>query len=268
LIWHQLLGNERAPMAPDAQHGSLLGPWYSGREIAALLDGFGARYRRYDTDRALSDAVAGMIAGGRAVAVFQGRAEFGPRALGARSIVGDPRDSRMQSTLNLKIKFRESFRPFAPSVLAERAADYFDQPRNHESPYMLLVAPVNERRRVAGGDNGRTGLDRVNTVRSTIPAVTHVDHSARVQTVDPHRSPRFHALLTAFERLTGCPVLVNTSFNVRGEPIVNTPEEAYRCFMATGLDALVLEDCVLLKEEQPAETAPGARSYTAHVAED
>ncbi len=267
LIWHQLLGKERVPVRPDAQHGSLLGPGHSSGEIAEFIGRAGAAARRYENAEELAAAVARLIAEGCVVGLFQGRAEFGPRALGARSIVGDPRNPSMQSTMNLKIKFRESFRPFAPAVLAGRAPEYFELGAGQESPYMLLVAPVGSGHRLSGAEGGRTGLERVKELRSTIPAVTHVDFSARVQTVDPERNPRFHALLSAFERLTACPVLVNTSFNVRGEPIVNTPEEAYRCFMATGMDVLVLEDFVLLKKEQPTPEVP-AVSHHAGFAPD
>jgi carbamoyltransferase len=188
--------------------------------------------------------------------------EFGPRALGARSILGDARSPKMQATMNLKIKFRESFRPFAPCVLAEYAHEWFDLKEGEESPYMLLVAAVREEHRVPIPADLREVMEkdpdlrrRVNIVRSSVPAITHVDHSARLQTVDAERNPRFHRLLRAFHRLTGCPVLVNTSFNVRGEPIVCTPQDAYRCFLATEMDALVLEDCVLHKKELELEAA-------------
>jgi len=187
--------------------------------------------------------------------------EFGPRALGARSILGDARSDAMQSVMNLKIKFRESFRPFAPSVLAERAGEFFALENGQESPYMLLVAPVREDKRAAqnGGGEGLRGIDRLKLRRSVIPAVTHVDYSARVQTVDRARHGRFWRLLRAFEAKTGCPVIINTSFNVRGEPIVCTPEQAWGCFMATQMDALVLEDFVLLKEAQPQNEKTGRR---------
>ena len=200
--------------------------------------------------------MAALLAEGKIVGWFHGRMEFGPRALGARSILGDPRSPAMQADMNLRIKFRESFRPFAPIVLAEHAPEWFELRPGTESPYMALVAPVHERHRVPiGADDLRTMQQdpdlcaRVNVVRSTIPAVTHVDFSARVQTVDRERHPRLHGLLEAFHALTGCPVLVNTSFNVRGEPIVCTPAEAYRCYRATGINALVLEDYVLLKSD-------------------
>ena len=206
------------------------------------------------------------LAEGKVVGWFQGRMEFGPRALGARSILGDPRSPAMQATMNLKIKFRESFRPFAPAVLLDRAAEWFDLQPGHESPYMLLVAPVRQDRRVKIGAEGLRTMNedpdlrqRVNVVRSEIPAVTHVDYSARIQTVDEERNPRFTRLLEAFERLTGCPVLVNTSFNVRGEPIVCTPEDAYRCFLATDMDVLVLEDVVVTKDAASRKAGAMAR---------
>jgi carbamoyltransferase len=192
--------------------------------------------------------------------------EFGPRSLGARSILGDPRSPAMQATMNLKIKFRESFRPFAPAVLRERASEWFDMRADHESPYMLLVAPVLEHRRTQIDTEAQQVMEydpdlrrRVNIVRSEIPAVTHVDYSARVQTVDVQRNPRFYRLLEAFDRLTGCPVLVNTSFNVRGEPIVCTPDDAYRCFLATDMDALVLEDFIIVKDSEGREAGLEAR---------
>ena len=192
--------------------------------------------------------------------------EFGPRALGARSILGDPRSPRMQATMNLKIKFRESFRPFAPSVLQEHAHEWFGVAPGQESPYMLLVAPVLERHRVPIAPEDLEVMashpdlrQRVNVIRSTVPAITHVDYSARLHTVDPERNPRFHGLLETFRRLTGCPVLVNTSFNVRGEPIVCTPQDAYRCFLATGMDALVLEDYILYKRAMRQQVNGAAR---------
>ena len=197
--------------------------------------------------------------------------EFGPRALGARSILGDPRSHDMQSTMNRKIKFRESFRPFAPSVLRDRAAEYFDVRPCEDSPYMTLTAPVaaRHRRQPDGGDApGARGLDRVKLVRSNVPAVTHIDYSARVQTVDPERHGRYGALLRAFEARTGCPVVINTSFNVSGEPIVCRPEHAYRCFMATGMDALVLERFVLLKEAQPNATSVDCNAYLSQFEPD
>jgi carbamoyltransferase len=264
-VWHQLLGRPRRP-AGDSQKGSFLGPAFSRGEIERFLNAVEAPHERFGDEAALMDHVVGLLAEEKVVGWFQGRMEFGPRALGARSILGDPRSPRMQATLNRKIKFRESFRPFAPIVLREHAADWFGLDPRHESPYMLVVAPVLERHRCpVGADDARVMAHdpdlrrRVNVVRSTIPAVTHVDCSARLQTVDEARNPRTYRLLRAFHARTGCPVLVNTSFNVRGEPIVCTPAEAYRCFLATDMDALVLEDCVLLKEEMRAEVGQAAR---------
>jgi carbamoyltransferase len=252
-IWHQLLGKPRQASAADSQQGSLLGPRFAETEIRAFLDGVGARYREFPDDASLCRHVADLIASEKVVGWFQGRMEFGPRALGGRSILGDSRSPRMQSVMNLKIKFRESFRPFAPSVLQECAGEYFELDSHVESPYMLLVAPVRASQRLPldGQEQRLKGLDRLKVARSRIPAVTHVDYSARVQTVDQARHGRYYEVLRAFYEKTGCPVIINTSFNVRGEPIVCAPEHAYRCFMATNMDALVLERFVLLKEDQP-----------------
>ena len=237
-IWHQLLDNAREIRTPDAQRGSLLGPRATDDAVRTLLDGAAAVYDEYPDDVSLCAAVAGLLASGHVVGWFQGRMEFGPRALGSRSILGDPRHRDMQSVMNRKIKFRESFRPFAPAVLRERVDEYFEMRPEEDSPYMLLVAPVRGNHRLAtdGGSDGLRGLDKLKAVRSDVPAVTHVDYSARVQTVDVVRHARFAALLRAFESRTGCPVLINTSFNVRGEPIVCAPEHAYRCFMATNME--------------------------------
>ena len=254
-VWYQLLNNTRQPRTTDSQKGSLLGPSFSNGQIEQFLTSAGAIASSYKDEQELLDVVAGLLAAGKIVGWFSGRMEFGPRALGARSILGDARNPSMQATMNLKIKFRESFRPFAPCVLQERAHEYFDIEPDRPSPYMLLVAPVSDEQRVPVSSEDQQKMrgdpdlrQRVNVIRSTIPAVTHVDHSARIQTVDPERHGRFYRLMKTFERLTGCPVLVNTSFNVRGEPIVCRPEEAYRCFLATEMDALVLENQVLLKE--------------------
>ena len=262
-IWHQLLDRPRTARKPDAQHGSLLGPRATDDAIRSFLEDTGAAYEEYPDDATLCDAVARLLSRQQVVGWFQGRMEFGPRALGARSILGDARSPTMQSVMNRKIKFRESFRPFAPSVLRERAADYFHVRPQEDSPYMLLVAPVREARRrpIATGTNAGGGLNGVRVARSDIPAVTHVDYSARVQTVDDQRHGRFAALLRAFEVRTGCPVLINTSFNVRGEPIVCAPEHAYRCFQATDMDVLVLERFVLRKEAQPHRASTDARAY-------
>jgi carbamoyltransferase len=248
--YHMHKSQPRVSACPcDRMHGSYLGPSYSQSEIETRLKAAGARFSVLG-ESALIDAAAEALASEKAVGWFQGRMEFGPRALGARSILGDPRSPRMQSTLNLKVKYRESFRPFAPSVLREDAADWFDLDR--DSPYMLLVAPVVERRRrsMTPEEDALFGIEKLNVVRSEIPAVTHVDYSARVQTVDHRTNPRYHALLTAFKTRTGCPMLVNTSFNVRGEPIVCSPEDAFRCFMGTEIEVLVIGDCLLLKEDQ------------------
>jgi carbamoyltransferase len=252
LIWHRHVGRPRALVeGEDGMRGAYLGPEFSPREIVArVLDQWAAPYERLDREDLLR-RVAELLADGKIVAWFDGRMEFGPRALGSRSILGDPRNPRMQAQMNLKIKFRESFRPFAPSVLEERASDYFDL--ECESPYMLLVAPVRaERRRTLTAEQEHLwGIDKLNVARSDIPAVTHVDYSARVQTVARDRNPNYYDLIKMFETLTGCPVLVNTSFNVRGEPIVCTPEDAYRCFMRTHIDYLVLYPFLLDKARQP-----------------
>jgi carbamoyltransferase len=248
-VWHQLEGQPRRPQPGDAMSGGYLGPSFSNEEIEQSLTAIGACYRRV-ADDALFQEVAGELAAGKVVGWFQGRMEFGPRALGGRSILGDARSPRMQSEMNLKIKYRESFRPFAPSVLRERVSEYFNL--DADSPYMLIVAPVKESRRrpVPEGQEGLWGIDLLNVPRSDIPAVTHVDYSARVQTVHRDTNPRYYRLLKAFEAVTGCAVLVNTSFNVRGEPIVCSPADAYRCFMRSEMDVLVLENCVLSKGDQ------------------
>ena len=248
--WHEYLGQPREPAHGDAMHGSYLGPRYSNDEIRGALEAQHATFRELD-DNILYDLVAALLNQEKVVGWFQGRMEFGPRALGGRSIVGDPRSPSMQSTMNLKIKYRESFRPFAPSVLAERVGDYFEQ--GTPSPYMLLVAQVRENLRIPVNEEQQHlfGIEKLHVPRSTIPAVTHVDFSARIQTVHEETNPRYYRLLKAFEEKSGCAVLVNTSFNVRGEPIVCTPEDAYRCFMRTEMDYLVLENFLLAKSEQP-----------------
>ena len=249
-IWHQLLDRPRTPQFPDGQGGSLLGPKFETPEIQRFLDSVGAKYQVLSNEEDLLKTVARLIATDKVIGWVQGRMEFGPRALGCRSILGDARSCNMQSVMNVKIKFRESFRPFAPSVLQERVSDHFDMQPDQESPYMLLVAPVKSEHRQQDVTSA-TGLDRVKQCRSHIPAVTHVDYSARIQTIDAQRHGRYYRLLKAFEEQTGSPVVINTSFNVRGEPIVCTPEQAYRCFLATNMDVLVLEDALLLKEDQP-----------------
>ncbi|MBE2179985.1 MAG: carbamoyltransferase [Chthoniobacterales bacterium] len=256
--WFHHLGNPRTPRRPDAQHGSCLGPSFSSQEVCEAFDRLGAVYRICRSQGELARMVAGEIAAGKIVGHFAGRAEFGPRALGQRSLLGDPRRQDMQRRMNLAIKFRESFRPFAPAVLSGRQGDYFEL--EQESPYMLLVAPVRGGRLPpSDGAEALQGLDKLKSVRGELPAVTHVDGSARIQTVRRGDSPRFHAILQAFGELTGCPVLVNTSFNIRGEPIVHSPADAYRCFMFTDMDVLVAEDCILFKADQP--PMAGAAEY-------
>ena len=266
-VWHQLLGNARTPLTPDAQSGSFLGPEFDEADCRAALDDAEAVYEFFEDESELADTIAELLAGERVIGHFHGRMEFGPRALGNRSILGDARSARMQRQMNLKIKFRESFRPFAPSVLAQHASDWFALGAGTESPYMLVVAPVHPQRRLAA-DQGLQGLDRLKQARSEIPAVTHVDDSARIQTVDAQRHPRFHAILEAFHRRTGCPVLVNTSFNVRGEPIVCTPQDAWRCFMATDMDVLVVGNFLLRKDQQRASGGPAREEHLAQFAPD
>ena len=265
-VWHQLLEKPRHASTVDHQKGSFLGRAFSSSDVTAFLDRAGAKYRRASSEAELVDQVVDLLTKEKIVGWFQGRMEFGPRALGARSIIGDPRSPKMQATMNLKIKFRESFRPFAPVVLRDEASKWFALDAGHESPYMLLVAPVLESHRLPITDDERQTMandpdlrNRVNVPRSDVPAVTHVDYSARLQTIDPDRNPRMTSLLRAFFKQTGCPVLVNTSFNVRGEPIVCSPEDAYRCFLGTEMDALVLEDVVLLKEDVAAKLDTASR---------
>ena len=246
--YHMQLGRDRS-VNGDAMQGSYLGPAFEQADIQARLSACGAKFESM-ADSALVAACATDLAQGKALGWFQGRMEFGPRALGNRSVIGDPRSPTMQKTLNLKVKYRESFRPFAPSVLRERVADWFEI--DGDSPYMLLVADVvkSRRREMTHAEQKLFGIDKLNVSRSDIPAVTHVDYSARIQTVDQRTNPRYHALLSEFERQTGCPVLVNTSFNVRGEPIVGSPEDAFRCFMGTELDVLAVGNCYLRKDQQ------------------
>lgn len=249
-VHYHYLNQPRKCQGPgDAMRGSYLGPRFVNEDIEASLKKLEAPYERV-ADADLFQRVAEYLAEGKVIGWMQGPMEFGPRALGGRSILGDPRSEKMQSVMNLKIKYRESFRPFAPSVLRERVSDYFEM--DTDSPYMLLVAPVVEKRRraVRPDQQGLWGIDLLNVPKSDIPAVTHVDYSARVQTVTPDTNPRYYQLLKAFEARTGCGVLINTSFNVRGEPIVCTPEDAYRCFMRTEMDVLVLENCLVFKEQQ------------------
>ena len=251
LIWHRHLKRPRTVTAgKDAMRGAYLGPEFSPDEIRAYLDAQGATYERVER-HCLLERVARLLAEEKVVGWFDGRMEFGPRALGARSILGDPRSPRMQAQMNLKIKFREGFRPFAPSVLRERVHDYFEL--DADSPYMLLVAPIRRERQIpmTAEQRGLWGIDQLNVLRSDIPAVTHIDYSARIQTVSQDTNRNYYDLIKEFERLTGCAVLVNTSFNVRGEPIVCTPADAYQCFMRTHIDYLVLGPFLLDKTQQP-----------------
>lgn len=262
-IWHQLLENERTrgDGAGDSQRGSYLGPAFSDEEIATFLDSTDAVYSTCESDDALCSRVADLIASENVIGWFQGRMEFGPRALGARSIIGDARSQKMQSVMNLKIKFRESFRPFAPIVMRDHVHEYFEMRENEDSPYMLQVAPVRESIRNEMPDDyaDKFGIEKLNYARSSVPAITHVDFSARIQTVDAIRNPLLYSLLQKFYEQTGCPVLINTSFNVRSEPIVCTPEDAYRCFLMTDMDVLVLGHHILLKSEQPQQMTDADR---------
>jgi carbamoyltransferase len=249
-VWHRYLNEERyITEKQDSQRGSYLGPVFSNNEIKNFLDNNQYPYHLLPQD-ARAHIIAKQIAAGKILGYMAGRMEFGPRALGARSILGDPRNPETQSVMNLKIKYRESFRPFAPSVIMERVSEYFDT--NEPSPYMLLVAKVRKERCFPQpSSNGLGILERLNFKRSDMPAVTHIDYSARIQTVSQKDKPDYYAVISEFEKLTGCAVIVNTSFNIRGEPIVCTPEDAYKCFMRTKMDVLVMEDCILYKEEQP-----------------
>ncbi|WP_228386302.1 carbamoyltransferase family protein [Ornithinicoccus halotolerans] len=256
-FWHRELGRPRTPEPADGQQGSLLGPSFTPDDVQLYLDGQGARYHTARDEEELIERVCDWLEQGLVIGWFQGRMEFGPRALGARSIIADPRRAEMQRTVNTKIKFRESFRPFAPSVLREYAHDPFEVPPGADLPYMTTTSRVRESQRVALDDEAVDRshspdlVTRVSVVRSTLPAVTHVDYSARLHTVDPERHGRFHRLLSRFHGRTGCPAVLNTSFNVRGEPIVHSPHDALGCFLTTDMDALVLQDCLLLKDQQP-----------------
>ncbi|MGE0821929.1 MAG: carbamoyltransferase [Candidatus Binatia bacterium] len=267
LVWHHFLKHSRLPHPHDSQKGSLLGPAFRNDTISLYLDSIGAHYEYVADEEDLVNRVAALLAQERIIGWFHGRMEYGPRALGSRSIIGDARSPHMQQQMNLKIKFRESFRPFAPCVLREHVSDVFAMQPSEDSPYMLMVAPVRDDWRTPlSADDKRKMQDpdlrvRVAVRRSHIPAVTHVDYSARVQTVDPERHGRFYRLIRRFYELTDCPVIVNTSFNIRGEPIVCTPEDAYRCFMATNIDCLVLENHLLFKDAQPSYLLQDAELY-------
>ena len=249
-IWHSYLDNPRnANMVDDSMQGAYLGGRFSNQEVADYLDRIDAKYTELD-DVELMPRLAELLDQENVIGWFNGRMEFGPRALGGRSVIGDPRSTKMQSIMNLKIKYRESFRPFAPAIKADRVSEWFHLDRN--SPYMLLVAPVREEKRLTMTEEQKQlfGIDKLNIPRSEIPAITHIDYSARVQTVHAETNPRFYDLISHFEKRTNCPVLINTSFNVRGEPIVYTPEDAYRCFMRTEMDYLVMENILLAKTDQ------------------
>ena len=265
LVWYQILGNPRKTEQIDMQNGSLLGPSYSDEQIQTFLDRIGAKYHTYGDFEELIDKVSDLISDGSVIGWFQDRLEFGPRALGNRSIIGDARSEQMQSLMNLKIKFRESFRPFAPCVLREDVDKYFKMRHEEDSPYMLLVADVKEDIRLPNnpGTSGLKGLDKLRAKRSIIPAVTHVDYSARIQTVDPQRHHKMHRLMSRFKEKTGCSVIINTSFNIRGEPIVCSPEHAYRCFMATDMDVLVMQNQLLYKNEQSKAMQQSVDKYIA-----
>ncbi len=254
VAWHQHFKASRQPVAGDAMKGTYLGPAFSNSEIRDYLTSIKAPFHALE-DPLLFDRLAELLDQGKVVGWFNGRMEFGPRALGARSIIGDPRNQQMQSVMNLKIKYRESFRPFAPSVLEQEVSNQFEL--NAKSPYMLLVAPVKKElcQSMTAEQEKLFGIEKLNVPRSSLPAITHVDYSARVQTVSDRTNPRYFNLIKSFQRRTGCPTLVNTSFNVRGEPIVCNPQDAYRCFMRTEMDVLVLQNQLLLKEEQPQEEA-------------
>ncbi len=250
VAWYDYHDGDRRTNGHDSMRGSLLGPRYSREEIKAQLDAAGAQYLEIE-DKELFPRLAGLLAEENVIGWFQGRMEFGPRALGARSIIGDPRSPKMQSVMNLKIKYRESFRPFAPSVLIDNVSEYFDQDR--ASPYMLIVAPVRDELRIPLTKEQQQlfGIEKLKLKRSELPAITHVDYSARIQTVHSETNPRYYELIKTFGERTGCPMVVNTSFNVRGEPIVCTPADAYRCFMRTEMDCLAIENFLLLKSDQP-----------------
>ena len=274
LIWHHLLNRPRLVDPEDSQQGSLLGPSFPDSDIKLYLDSIGARYEYFEDETELLDRVAQLIEQEKVIGWFQGRMEYGPRALGCRSIIGDARSTRLQSVMNLKVKFRESFRPFAPCVLRECVEEVVEVEPSVQSPYMLIVAGVRESLRLPLSPEHHRRLQdpdlrvRVSVPRSTLPAITHVDYSARIQTVDESRHGRFYRLMRRFYERTGCPVVINSSFNIRGEPIVCLPDDAYCCFMATEMDCLVMERCLLLKEEQPEGSAHDSTVYQAQYALD
>ena len=270
MVWYQLLDNPRTPCQPDGQSGSYLGPEFGDDEIRKFLESRSAVFEHITDQDTLAERVADCLADQRVVGLHHGRMEFGPRALGSRSILGDPRSQEMQKVMNLKIKFRESFRPFAPSVLREHVSDYFEMQENEDSPYMLMVADVVDSRRTDCESelNSASGLNKLPVMRSEVPAITHVDFSARVQTVDEERHGLYHKIISKFHDKTGCPMVINTSFNVRGEPIVCAPEDSYNCFMATNMDVLVVGSFLLKKEDQPGAAEIPLEDYLAKFALD
>lgn len=274
LVWHRVLGQPRRVGSRDSQKASQLGPAFSNDEVGLYLDSVGARYELFPVEGDLLKRVAQLLGDEKVVGWFHGRMEYGPRALGARSILGDPRSPRMQQVMNVKIKFRESFRPFAPCVLKEHAHEVFGMEEGQESPYMLIVAPIREKWRTQLSEEDQLRMQdpdlrvRVAVPRSTLPAITHVDYSARIQTVDAERHGRLYRLMQTFYQRTACPVIVNTSFNIRGEPIVCTPEDAFRCFLGTDMDCLVLENYVLLKDQQATQSLQDVEFYKAQYALD
>lgn len=270
MVWYQLLENARTSGKLDGQGASYLGPTFDDDEIRGFLESQSAVFEHIPDEDNLAERVADCLAGQQVVGLHHGRMEFGPRALGSRSILGDPRSQDMQKTMNLKIKFRESFRPFAPSVLREHVSDYFEMRESEDSPYMLMVADVIDARRTDCESelNNAQGLDKLPVIRSEVPAITHVDFSARVQTVDEERHGLYRAIIAKFHDKTGCPMVINTSFNVRGEPIVCTPEDSYNCFMATNMDVLVVGPFLLRKKEQPGAAEIPLEDYLAKFALD
>lgn len=267
-VWYQLLNNPRKTQPDDLQQGSLLGPSFSAEASREILDSMGAKYHYVENEAELVDRVVEAMIGEKVVGHMAGRMEFGPRALGCRSIIGDARSPTMQSVMNLKTKFRESFRPFAPCVMREHVHEYFEMRPHEDSPYMLLVAPVRKEKRTPPDGSQKSGLDKLKQIRSVVPAITHVDYSARVQTVDPVRHPRMHRIMSRFREKTGCPVIINTSFNIRGEPIVCSPRDAYRCFMGCNMDVLVVDHYLMYKEEQPKAKKHEIDEYLAQFALD
>ena len=267
-VWHQLLDKPRKAEKGDSQRGSLLGPSFSADTTRRMLDAAGAKYHYFESESELVEKVVEAMLSEKVVGHMAGRMEFGPRALGCRSIIGDARSPSMQSVMNLKTKFRESFRPFAPCVMREHVHEYFEMRPQEDSPYMLLVADVREDKRTKPDGTRPSGLDKLKQIRSVVPAITHVDYSARVQTVDPVRHPRMHKIMSRFRDRTGCPVIINTSFNIRGEPIICTPKDAYRCFMGCNMDVLVCDNFLMYKEEQPQAKKHEIDAYLSQFALD